>query len=118
MLADLRDETPPPGRFDAVLVMYLHLHAADRAQVSANAAAAVTTGGTLLVVGHDRANLNGGIGGPQDPEVLYTPDEIVAELKGLSVRRAETARRPVSVDQGTIDALDTVVVAVRPTGSA
>jgi len=112
--ADLRDEIPPPGRFDAVLVIYLHLAADDRAQVLANAAAAVAPGGTLLVVGHDRANINGGIGGPQDPAVLYTPDEIVAELDGLSVRRAETARRPVPVDSGTIDALDTVVVAVRP----
>lgn len=68
----------------------------------------------LLVVGHDLANLTAGIGGPQDPSVLHTPEAIVAELAGLRIRRAETARRPVRIDDRTVDALDTVVVAVRP----
>jgi hypothetical protein len=45
--------------------------------------------------------------------VLYAPQEIVAELDGLLVPRAETARRPVPVDGHTAQALDTVVVAVR-----
>lgn len=114
VVGDVRDQIAPPGRFDAVLVAYLHLPAADRAGVLANAAAALAAGGTLLVVGHDRANLAGGIGGPHDPALLYTPEEIVAELDGLTVHRAETAGRPVPVDGGTVDARDTVVVAVSP----
>lgn len=114
IVADLVEFSPPKAAFDVVLVVYLHLPPVDRAGVLARAAAALAPGGTLLVVGHDRANLAGGVGGPRDPTVLYTPDEIVAELDGLRPHRAGTARRPVAVDGGTAEALDTVVVAIRP----
>ncbi len=114
VLADVRDYLPEEAGFDAVFVAYLHLPAIERASVLQRAVRAVAPGGVLLVVGHDLANLNGGTGGPKDPAVLMTPQEIVAELGGVRVRRAETARRPVRVPEGTvIDALDTVVVADR-----
>lgn len=115
IVADVRDYRPPAGRFDAVLVAYLQLPAGEVAGVLRGAAAAVAPGGTLLVVGHDRTNLTGGVGGPQDPVRLYTPEEVVAALAGLRVVRAERARRPVP-DQG--DAIDTVVRAVRDPGGA
>lgn len=113
VVADVGEYVPPPGGFDAVLVAYLHLAAGHLAGVLTRATAGLAPGGTLLVVGHDRANLTGGVGGPQDPTVLYTPEEIVAELDGLRIRRAETAGRPVTVDGHTVPALDTVVVGVR-----
>ncbi len=113
LVADVSAYAPPPGGFDAVLVAYLHLPAGDRAGVLARTAAALAPGGTLLVVGHDRANLTSGVGGPQDPAVLYTPEEIVAELDGLRIDRAETARRPVPTDGSVAQALDAVVVAAR-----
>ena len=34
----------------------------------------------LLIVGHDRTNLTDGTGGPRDPTLLYSPDEIVTHL--------------------------------------
>jgi SAM-dependent methyltransferase len=112
-IADLLDYVPAADSFDLVLVIYLHLHRADMARVLRRARTALATGGTLLVVGHDLANLTAGVGGPQDPAILQTPEGIVADLDGLRVRRAETARRPVRVDDRTVDALDTVVVATR-----
>jgi SAM-dependent methyltransferase len=114
-VADVLPYVPPAGRFDLVLIVYLHLSAGDLATVLRRAATALRAGGVLLVVGHDLANLTGGVGGPQDPTVLMTPEAVVAMLPGVSVRRAETARRPVLVDGRAVDALDTVVVAVRPT---
>jgi SAM-dependent methyltransferase len=113
VVADVRQNVPPPGSFDAVLVAYLHLAAGHLGGVLTRAAGALAPGGTLLVVGHDRANLTDGVGGPQDPTLLYTPEEIVAALDGLRIRRAETAGRPVTVDGNTVQALDTVVVGVR-----
>jgi hypothetical protein len=101
----------PNRSFDGVLVAYLHLPAPGRAAVLARAATALAPGGTLLVVGHDRSNLTGGVGGPQDPHLLYTMDEIVAWLRGLDIRRAGTVLRPV--DGSPVPARDTVVVATR-----
>ena len=113
-VADLREWTPPRASFDLALIAYLHLPATDLAGILQRASQALAPHGTLLVVGHDRTNLTDGVGGPQDPARLYTPEEIVAKLDGLRVRRADTARRPVRVEERTVDALDTVVVAVRP----
>jgi hypothetical protein len=64
-------------------------------------------------VGHDRTNLTDGVGGPQDPNVLFTPDEIAAELSAFTVLRAEAVRRTAS-DVGS--EIDAVVRAVKRTG--
>jgi SAM-dependent methyltransferase len=113
-VADLTTYEPPADSFDLVLIAYLHLPAADLAAILHRAQRAPRPGGSLVLVGHDLANLTDGVGGPQDPTVLQTPETVVAQLDGLRIRRAETARRPVRVDDHTVDALDTVVVATRP----
>ncbi len=71
-------------------------------------------GGTLLVVGHDLLNLTEGWGGPPQADVLYTPDDIVAEIGDLQVEKAERVRRPVE-DGGMLhEAIDALVRARRP----
>ena len=70
-------------------------------------------GGTLLVVGHDLLNLTEGWGGPSQPEVLFTPDDIVTEITGLQVQKAERVRRPVEEDGANHDAIDALVRARR-----
>jgi SAM-dependent methyltransferase len=112
--ADLREWEPARQAFDLVAVLYLQLPAEERQSVLARAAEAVAPGGTLLVVGHDLQNLNGGHGGPQDPRVLFTPDEIAAELPGLEVEKAERVLRPVDTEEGEVQAIDALVRARRP----
>lgn len=112
--ADVLEYTPEPGGYQLVLIAYLHLVAASLARVLRGAVNALAPGGTILVVGHDVANLSGGTGGPQDPAVLYTPELITAELRGLEISRAERVRRPVESDDGVRDAIDTLVRAMRP----
>ncbi|MFE9203248.1 class I SAM-dependent methyltransferase [Micromonospora sp. NPDC007230] len=114
-VADVTTYRPVPGSYDLVLISYLHLPAEDLARVLDAARQSLRPGGTLVVIGHDRANLTGGTGGPQDPAILLTPEAVVDGLAGLRIQRAETARRPVPTrDGGSVDALDTVVVATRP----
>jgi hypothetical protein len=79
----------------------------------ARAAAALAPGGTAFVVGHDLTNLTEGTGGPQDPDVLYTPEAVRAELPGLGVVRAERVHRTVERDGRPATAIDTLVRAVR-----
>jgi SAM-dependent methyltransferase len=112
--ADATD--PVDGTFDLVVVLYLHLPPDQRRRALRNAAAATAPGGTLVVVGHDSTNLTEGIGGPRDPAVLFTPADVVADLDGtgLTIRRAETVRRPVTTDDGERTALDALVRAERP----
>jgi SAM-dependent methyltransferase len=105
---------PPAASFDLVIVMYLHLPAEQRRQVLAHAASALAPAGVLLAVGHDTSNLLEGAGGPQDPAVLYGPEEIAECLPGLEIERAERATRSVVTDTGEATAVDARVRALRP----
>lgn len=103
--------------YDLVLVAYLHLPRPALGDVHARAARAVAPGGTLVIVGHDRRNLDEGHGGPQDATVLLDADEVAGDLaqSGLDVVKAERVVREVETDDGVRTALDTLVVARRPT---
>jgi hypothetical protein len=81
--------------------------------VLAQAARAVGPGGVVLVVGHDLRNLTEGWGGPSSADVLFTPDDVVADLPGLVVERAERVTRPVEDDDGGHEAIDALVRARR-----
>ena len=112
--ADVVEWQPPTASFDLVVVMYLHLPAEQRRRALAHAAAALAPGGVLLVVGHDTSNLLKGTGGPQDPAVLFGPEEIVEDLSDLQIERAEQVKRTVVTDAGEATAIDALVRAVRP----
>lgn len=113
VVADLGEYVPARDAFDLVLIAYLQVGAELRARVLAAVAAALAPGGTLLLVGHDLANLTEGVGGPRYPEVLYTPETITAELTGLRIVRAERVRRTVQRPDGPAIAIDTLVRAER-----
>jgi SAM-dependent methyltransferase len=114
--ADLADYRPEPGAFDLVAIMYLQVPEGQRRPIIRAASSAVADGGTLLVVGHDRANIEHGYGGPQDPAVLYTAQDVVGDLdgSGLEVERGERVERAVETDDGTRVALDALVRARHP----
>lgn len=103
--------------FDLVAVFYLQLPAEERRRVYTAAAEAVSDGGHILIVGHDLANLSGGIGGPQDPAVLFTADDVVGDIEraagSFRIEQASQVRRPVATDDGEFDALDVLVRALR-----
>lgn len=86
-----------PEPVDLALLCYLQLPAAQRRTAVRTAASSLAPGGTLLVVAHDSANVTEGTGGPQDPAVLYTAEDVRADLAGtdLVVTRAEAVHRPV-----------------------
>ncbi|MGW4895413.1 class I SAM-dependent methyltransferase [Kitasatospora sp. NPDC004240] len=97
---DVRTYRGPEEGFDLVLVAYLQLPAEERRAALRGAAAALSPGGTLLVVGHDTTNLTEGAGGPRDARVLFTPQDVLDDLApaGLTTVRAERVRRPVGAE--------------------
>ena len=99
------------GEYDLVLMIYLHLAPEERLMVVNRAISALKPDGILMILGHDAVNLSQGVGGPQDIEILYTPDDLVTMLDGrLNVDVAE--RRFRETDSGT--AIDALLVAHRP----
>jgi len=105
--ADLVSYVPEPGAFDLVLLLYLHIPPEERRTVLARAADALAPGGTLLLIGHDLTNMTEGAGGPSDPSIHVTPDEIAAELPGLEIEKADRVLRDVAGEER--DAIDALV---------
>ncbi len=103
--ADVREWAPVARSFDLVAVLYLQIPAAELGPALARAAEAVALGGTLVVVGHHLENLEGGYGGPKDPRVLFTPEDVVVALDGLEIEKAERVLRPVEGERDAIDVL-------------
>jgi SAM-dependent methyltransferase len=85
---------------DLVVLAYLHLPEDQRRTAVRRGFAALASGGTFFLVAHDSTNLAEGTGGPQDPAVLYTADDVLADLEGepFEVVRASRVPRVVSHD--------------------
>jgi SAM-dependent methyltransferase len=98
--ADATTWVPPEDGYGLVVVCYLQLPAGQRRQAIGVAGRALAPGGTLLVVAHDSTNLTNGTGGPPKPDVLYRPDDVLADLEAagidVTVERAETVERVVT----------------------
>jgi len=116
-VADLLTYEPAEQAFDLVIAFYLQVPVAALNVILRRATAAVASGGTFLLVAHDRSNLEAGYGGPQDPNVLYSAEDVVAGLDGLEVERAEPVRRPVETLEGERVAIDALVRAHRVAGA-
>ncbi len=109
--ADLREYEPPQTAFDLIVLAYLHLPPPILSGVLERARNALAGGGTMVIVGHDLTNLEHGYGGPQSPEVLYTPEDLVADLHPLEILKAEKVDRLYESEEGTFTAIDALVVA-------
>ena len=102
--------------YDLCVVAYLQLVAEERRAAVRAGFASLRAGGTFLLVAHDSSNLTEGVGGPQEPAVLMTADDVLGDLGGESfdVVRAERVRREVTPpDGGTRTAYDALVRVVR-----
>ena len=114
--ADVLEHTPAPASYDLTLLAYLQLVPEQRRIAVRNGFAALRVGGTFFLVAHDSSNLTEGTGGPQDPSVLMTADDVLADLGDASYDVVEAARvaRPVPAPDGTKHtAYDALVRVVR-----
>jgi SAM-dependent methyltransferase len=96
--------------FDLAVLAYLQLEPDQRHTAVRRAFGSLAVEGTFFVVAHDSTNLTEGTGGPQDPSVLYTAEDVLADLDGLrfDVVRADRVARVVA-DGTAYDALVRVV---------
>ncbi len=98
--ADVLAYDAGPATYDLALVAYLQLPADPRRRVVRRAFAALTPGATFFLVAHDSTNLSEGTGGPQDPSVLCTAEDVLADLDGerFEVESAQRVARTVEPD--------------------
>ncbi|WP_415976274.1 class I SAM-dependent methyltransferase [Rhodococcus sp. 077-4] len=107
--ADVTQLSTEPN-YDLVLMFYLHLPPDARRAAITAAVSALKPDGILMILGHHSANIESGVGGPQEPEILYTPEDLASDIgHRLTVLTAENRHRDVS--GGT--AVDALLLASR-----
>lgn len=91
--ADATTWTPGgAGGLDLAVLAYLQLPDAERRCAVRAAYDALRPGGTFLLVAHDRTNLVEGTGGPQDPAVLLSAEDVLADLADRSPQVVRSGR--------------------------
>jgi SAM-dependent methyltransferase len=111
---DLTREAPPAGPFDLVSAQYFPLpHQPDHTAVRA-LLGVVAPGGTLLVAGHDLADLKPGDAHGFDPTDFYQPGEIARLLDDdWKILVNESRLRTAPAPEGTAHVRDIVLRAQR-----
>lgn len=93
-----------PMPVDLVVVAYLQLPAPELAVAIDTAAGYLVPGGTLALIGHDRENLDRGTGGPREPRILHTVDELLVAASRLEVVECRQFERTTADGALAIDA--------------
>lgn len=96
-----------PTLVDLVVIAYLQLPAEELSRAIGTAAGYLAPGGTLALINHDRDNIVRGTGGPQDPAVLATVEELTAAASVLDIIECHQVQR--ATPNGI--AIDVVLVA-------
>jgi SAM-dependent methyltransferase len=112
VVADIRS-WEPDDVYDLVVVAYLHLLLDEFEPLIQRVVTWLAPGGELFMVGHDRSNIEHGVGGPQVPAILWDIEEIVPWLGGLDILEAEIVEREVVHEDGSQMALDALIRARR-----
>jgi SAM-dependent methyltransferase len=112
VVADVRT-WEPDDVYDLIVVAYLQFLIDEFEPLIRRAVTWLAPGGELFMVGHDRTNIERGVGGPQVPEVLWDIEEIVPWLDGLDILEAEIVEREVVGESGPRFALDALIRARR-----
>lgn len=116
--ADLTDGASPGAGFDLVSAHFMHLPAAQRVPLYGRLAAAVSPGGTFLVVGHDPSDMM--VGRPNVPGMYFTASQVAADLDAADwtvLVDEKRGRATVSPDGNAITVHDTVLKARRSTSA-
>jgi hypothetical protein len=106
---------PPPRRYDLVSVFFFQVPPETFAGFYRGLAELVEPGGTLLVVGHHPDDIHSGARRPHGPQLMFTPEQVVALLDPAEwevVTEASPTREQAG-PEGPVTVRDSVLRAVR-----
>lgn len=94
--ADLASYDLERDRYAVASSIFCHLPSRLRGRVLRGVAEALAPGGVLALEAYAPEQLERGTGGPKDPDMLASADQLASELEGLEFLIAETRVRDVS----------------------
>ncbi len=82
---DIKEDT-----YDAIGLIYAHLHASKRRTIHQKLTGGLKPGGHLILEAFSKEQLGNHSGGPQDPDMLYDLDKLQRDFKELKILQAES----------------------------
>ena len=92
-IRDLETIDYPADHFDAIALVFVHSFAIKRQQIYRNLIRFLKPGGTLILIGYSKEQLQYNSGGPKDESMLFSEDELIKDFSALqikSIRKIET----------------------------
>lgn len=80
---DIAEYFPSANAYDAVGIVYVHLDKGLREKVHQRLIQSLKPGGTIIIEVYENDQLNMTSGGPKDPDLLYSLEEIVEDFTDL-----------------------------------
>ncbi|MDA3887685.1 MAG: class I SAM-dependent methyltransferase [Allgaiera sp.] len=100
-VADITTWDWAPDSYDAVVAIFIQFVGPEaRRQIFEGITRTLKPGGLLLLHGYTPKQLEFGTGGPKVLENLYTPEQLRAELPGLTIERLEAYEADVDEGKG------------------
>lgn len=100
LCADLSEYRIEPDRWDGIVSCYCHLPSAIRKPLHRQVAAGLKHGGVFILEGYVKEQIFYGTGGPSDPDMLFSLEELTDELEGLDFVHAVSLERDVREGRG------------------
>jgi SAM-dependent methyltransferase len=97
-LADAKHFDPAPLSFDLVALIYVHLPLSWRHAFHRRIREALSPGGFLLLEAFTPDQIPNDSGGPKDPDLLYTPEQLRQEFAGLEI--IENRKTTIVLEEG------------------
>ena len=114
--ADALTFVPKTSPVDLAVIAYLQIPENDLALAIQRLSSHVAPAGHLFGVWHSRENLNGGFGGPRNPDVLPSIETIRSALEptGLKIDVLENRDGQIQTKEGLKPSVTLVLLASRP----
>ncbi len=85
LVEDLNDYIPPKNHFDAAAMIFLHLPESLRMTVHRKVVESIKPGGKILFEGFETDQIKRDSGGPKNPEMLYSLEDVITDFQDLDI---------------------------------
>ncbi len=115
-VADLNDFAPPASSIQGAVSIFAHLPGAARRQLHQRVEQALQPGGIFLLEGYSQAQLPRSTGGPKNPDMLFSLDELLKDFSNSDMLLGQEIEREVLEGRGHTGVASVVQLIMRKRG--
>lgn len=115
-VVDLNDFVPPVGSIQGAISIFAHLPGAARRQLHQRVEQALQPGGIFLLEGYSQAQLPRSTGGPKNPDMLFSLDELFKDFAHSDMLLGQEIEREVLEGRGHTGVASVVQLIMRKRG--